>query len=444
MKVEVKKIPGSKVELTITDNTKELDKARAHVIATLGKNADIKGFRKGANIPEAIILKEFGQAAIDERAINYYLDKNYSDMLDKSGITPIAAGTVTDVKSISPIEIVLEIEVLPEIEIDVKKLDKISIKKTTVKVTKDEVKAAVADIEKRFTHFHEAGHSHDDGFDASKTAIESGDRVTLSTQGYEKKDGEAILETKVQNFPLVIGSAQFIPGFEEKLIGSKTGDTVEFDIVFPEDYHSEAFKKRKVYFVSTIEKVEKPHGPTWAPEFIEKLRGVKTDMAGFEDILEKEILGEKERRAREEDEGKLLEQLEEIATYEVGTTLVSREAEAIYNEQKQNLESQGYNMKTYLQHMKMDEAQYKSEIIEKEARRRVAAELILKKVRDIRGVEASEEEIKMEINGILAQYQNADVLARLKAKLQPGDTYYEDIKNRLAYRKVVDGFFSSK
>ncbi len=444
MKVEVKKIPGSKVSLTITDNAKEFDKARASVIANLGKNAEIKGFRKGAQIPEAIVIKEFGQAAIDERAINYYLDKNYSEMLDKAQITPIAAGVVTDMKSLSPIEITLEIEVLPEIELDMKKLDKITIKKTTVKVEKSEVEDAIADINKRFTHFHEAGHSHDDGFDASKTAIETNDRVTLSTQGYDKKGGDAIPETKVQNFPLVIGSAQFIPGFEEKLVGAKVGETVEFDITFPEDYHSEAFKKRKVYFVSQIEKVEKPHTPEWTPDFIEKLRGVKTDMAGFKDILEKEILGEKERRAREEDEGKLLTELEAIATYEVGENLVGREAEAIYNEQKSNLEGQGYNMKAYLEHMKMDETQYKNEVIQKEARRRVAAELILKKVRDIRGVEASNEEIQMEINGILAQYQNADVVKRLKEKLVPGDTYYEDIKTRLAYRKVVDSFFSSK
>lgn len=351
---------------------------------------------------------------------------------------------MTDIKSLSPIEIVLEIEVLPEIEIDVKKLDKISIKKTIVRVEKAEVATAIEDISKRFTHFHEAGHSHDDGFDASKTTIETGDRVTLDTQGYDKKDGDAIAETKVQNFPLVIGSGEFIPGFEEQLVGHRTGDEVAFEITFPEDYHSDAFKKRKVYFVTNILKVEKPHAPKWDEAFIEQLRGVKTDMKGFEDILEKEILGEKERRAREADEATLLDELEKIATYEVGETLVAREADSIFNEQKTNLESQGYNMKAYLQHLKTDEAQYKNDVIAKEARRRVAAELILKKVREIRGVEASDEEIQIEIATILTQYQNPDVVKRLKEKLVPGDTYYNEIKTRLAYRKVVDGFFSNK
>ena len=83
----------------------------------------------------------------------------------------------------------------------------------------------------------------------------------------------------------MIGSGSFIPGFEEKLTGSKVGDEVGFEITFPADYHSEEFKSRKVHFTALIEKIEKPHTPEFTPEFIEQLRGVKTDMAGFRDII---------------------------------------------------------------------------------------------------------------------------------------------------------------
>ena len=101
-------------------------------------------------------------------------------------------------------------------------------------------------------------------------------------------------------------------------------------------------------------------------------------------------------------------------------------------------------MKTYLDHIKKDEASYKAEVIAPEARRRVSAELILKKLRELKNIEASHDEIQMEINGIIAKYQNPEVIARLRAKLVPGDGYYEDIRVRLAYRKVVDGFFTIK
>jgi trigger factor len=419
MKTTVKKLPLCVYEITIEDSAAEYEKARKAALESLSKRVQVKGFRKGAPVPEALLLKEVGPGALADEALDTYLKKNYSKILDSAKVTPIAPGSVTKITSLDPLVVSIEVETLPEVTIDTKKMDSITIKKTKVEADPKEVDEAVAEIEKRFTHFHDAGGHSEDGFDASKVQIDSGDRVTIDTQGFEKQGGAAIPETKVQAFPLVIGSGQFIPGFEAKLIGHKTGDVVEFEITFPADYHSDAFKGRTVFFITTIFKVEKPHKPEWTPEFIEKLRGVKTDMAGFKDILGKEILGEKERKARETDEKALLAELEKISTYEIGKNLLEREIQNIFQEQKGNLESQGYNMKTYLEHLKMSEEAYKEEVITPEARRRISAELILKTIRDIRKVEATDEEIQIEINGIIAQYQNAQVIERLKQKLVP-------------------------
>jgi FKBP-type peptidyl-prolyl cis-trans isomerase (trigger factor) len=197
-----------------------------------------------------------------------------------------------------------------------------------------------------------------------------------------------------------------------------------------------------VHFVTNIKLVEKAHKPAWTPEFIQELRGVKTDLAGFKDILSAEILGEKERKAREIDEKVLLEKLNEATTLEVGDGLIAKEADSIWNEQKSNLEAQGYSMKTYLEHMGMSEATYRETTIAQEATRRVRAEIILKTLKDALKIEADDTEITLEINKIISQYQNAEVVARLKAKLVAGDSYYEDIRSRLAYRKVVDSFFT--
>lgn len=444
MKTTLKKLPNCIVEVTLEDSASEYEKCRKLAIAKISKEIQIKGFRKGAPIPEALVLKEAGEAAIADETLDAYLKKNYTKILDETKLVPVAPGSVTNIVSYNPLVLTLQIEVVPEVTLNEKEINKIKIKKTEVTIDPKETDEAIAEIEKRFTHFHDSHGHNADGFDSSNTTIELGDRVTLNTQGYDKKDGEAIPETKVQEFPLIIGSGQFIPGFEEKLVGHKMGDTVEFEITFPKDYHSEAFKGRKVFFVSELNRLEKPHRPEWTPAFIEELRGVKTDMAGFKDIISKEILGEKERRAREADEKQLLEALSQHATFEIGESLLNREIDAVYQEQKQTMEGQGYNMKMYLDHLKKDEATYKAEVITPEARRRVSAEVILRKLREVKNMEASHEEIQMEINGIIAQYQNPEVVARLKAKLVPGDTYYEDIRVRLAYRKVVDGFFTTK
>ena len=98
-------------------------------------------------------------------------------------------------------------------------------------------------------------------------------------------------------------------------------------------------------------------------------------------------------------------------------------------------------MKSYLDHVKKSEDMYKDEVVKPEAERRLKAELLLRKIREMKGTEVTDEEIKAEVEKVIAQYENESVITRLREKLIPGDTYYEDIKNRLAYRKVVDTFF---
>ena len=239
----------------------------------------------------------------------------------------------------------------------------------------------------------------------------------------------------------MIGSGSFIPGFEEKLIGAKVGDEVAFDITFPKDYHSDDFKGRKVHFVANIEKIEKPHTPAFDEEFIEKLRGVKTDMAGFREIIRKEIMSKKEYEARAKDEDALMKQMLEVAAFDVGPSLLQAEVEQVYREHSENLMSQGYDMKAYLDHVHKSADMYKDEVVKPEAERRLRAELLLRRIREMKGTEPTEAEIREEVEKVIAQYGSAEVIERLRSKLVPGDTYYEDIKNRLAYRKVVDTFF---
>ena len=428
------------LSIEVKESGAEFEKAQKLAIEDFRKNGKINGFKPGT-APDNVIIKQFGQSAIDQHAVDIIIDKIYPKILKKENIIPVAPGNITELKSTNPLEFVIEVEIFPEVTIDEKKLDAIKVKKTNFKVMKKEIDEEIEAIKRRFTHYHEAGVHADDGADTSHTAIENGDRATITAQGYNKKGGDAIPETAVPSYPLVIGSGNFIPGFEEKLIGAKAGDEVAFDITFPADYHSEEFKGRKVHFVVNVEKVEKPHAPEFTEDFIEKLRGVKTDLEGFKEIIKKEISARKETENRRKDEDTLMKKMLEAATIEVGPALLANEVNQIFAEHSENLAQQGLNMKQYLEHIKMDEEAYKETVVKPEAERRLKAELLLRKIREIRKVEATEAEIKEELEKIIAQYQNAEVVARLREKLVPGDMYYEDIKNRLAYRKTVDMFW---
>lgn len=433
---------GYTLSINIKESGAELEKAKKHVIDNIRKNGKVKGFKQGSDIPEAVILREYGEEAIAQQALDEVISKIYPKILKKENIIPVAPGNITEVKSTDPIELTLEVEVFPEITLDEKKLDKIKVKRTAVKVEDKEVDAELDAIKSRFTHFHEAGHKTDDGADTSNTKVEKGDRVTITAQGYDKKGGEAIKETSVPSYPLVIGSGNFIPGFEEELIGAKVGDEVAFDITFPKDYHSADFQGRKVHFTAKIEKLEKPHTPEFTPDFIEKLRGEKTDLDGLKKILKNEIALRKDQDARHKDEDTLMKEILSVTQVEVGPVLLQSEIDQIYREHAANLEQQGLSIKDYLEHIKQSEEQYKDSLVKPEALRRVQAELLLREIRKVKKIEPTDAEITEEVNKVITQYTSEDVIKRLKEKLVPGDAYYEDIKNRLAYRKVVDGFWA--
>ncbi len=441
MQVSTEKKSPYLIEITLKESWAEFEKAYKKVLKDVQEKWSVKGFKKGAEIPEKVIVREFGKEALQQQTLDSVIEKAYPKALAKEKIIPAAPGNITQIKSINPVEVVFEVEIFPEVKIDEKKLDTIKIKKSSVRVTKKEIEEELDAIKTRFTHYHEAGKKADDGADTSNETIEKNDRTTITAQGYDKKGGAPINETYVPSHPLVIGSGSFIPGFEEKLIGAKVGDKVDFDITFPDDYHSDDFKGRKVYFEATVEKIEKPHTPEFTPEFIEQLRGEKTDLEGFKEILKQEITDRKQAQARQKDEGELMKQLEKISTLEIGPALLKRETDQVFLEHSEQIRQQGMDIKNYLEHVKMDEETYKTEVVKPEAERRLRAELILSQIRKIKKVEPTEKDMKAEIATIIKAYGSSEVIDRLEKKLVPGDPTYEDIKNRLAYKQVVEMFF---
>ena len=175
------------LSINIKESAVELEKAKKHVIEEIRTKGKVKGFKQGSNIPDNVIIREYGETMIEQQALDVIVGKIYPKILKKENIIPVAAGQITEVTSTTPIDLTLEVEVFPEIEIDEKKMNKIKVKRTPVEIEKNAVENELSEIKKRFTHFHEAGHHTDDGADTSHLAIESGDRATITAQGYDKK-----------------------------------------------------------------------------------------------------------------------------------------------------------------------------------------------------------------------------------------------------------------
>lgn len=428
MKIERKNLENSTIELIVEEDTENIAKFRAQVLKDIEKNAEIKWFRKWAKIPEEVLVREFGEERINHMVIDKAIDSIYRNTLKQENIIPAAQWEIKEIISESPLKIRIHVEVLPEVEI-ADSYKNISMKRAKISVSEKEVEAALEDIQKRFTNFYEADE-----------ALVMWDRATISTQGYDK-EGKILDSTNMDNYPIVLGSNILVDGFEEGLVWHKKGDEFELDIKFPKDYHNAQFADKDTVFKVKIDKVEKAKAPEFTEQFIEQLRWKKLDLDGFKKLIKEEIHETKEANSRMEEELKLIEELLKHTKIEIWEKLLAAQTDRVFEEIKQNMAQNGIKMADYLESLKLTEEAYKDQHVKETALKRLQWELILSKLSEIDKVEISEKEIWEEIEKIIARFGNEDVIKRLKELYVPGNRYYEELKQRLIYRKIVDRFF---
>ena len=430
MKIEKKLLENSIVELIVEESAANIAKHRKEAIAHIEKTADIQWFRKGAKIPENVLIRKYGEESINKMTIDFAIDNMYRTALSKEKIMPVAQWEIKEIISESPLKIKIHIEVFPTIEID-KKYKKIKLTKNKISVTAAEVKAALWEIETKFTKFEEST--------SKATKCKMWDRVTIDTDGYEN---EKMMEnTSMRDYPLVLWANILVPGFEEQIAGWKIGETLEFPVEFPKDYHNADFAGKKTTFKVTIKKIEKAVKPEFTEEFIEQLRGKKLDLDGFKKLIKEEITDTKEANARIDEETKLIDELLKVTKMEIWANLLKNQIEKVFWEIKENITKDNLKMSDYLESLKMDEEKYKEVNVKPVALKRLQGELILHKLYEDEKIEVTEKELNKEIEWILKNYGNPEVIDRLKELYVPGTKYYEELRQRMGYRKLIDTFF---
>lgn len=430
MKSSIKKLDKSIIELTIEESKENIAKYRKKVLTDLRKNADIKGFRKGSNIPEEVIIKHYWEERISAFMVDEALNKIYSQALKENNILPIAQWEIKEIKSQDPLVVVMHIEVFPEIEVDAK-YKKIKLPKTHFEVKDEEVDQTLTEIQKKFTRFETTSNEYE---------TKMGDKVYITTQWYDTK-GNKLENTNMENYPLVLGSNVLVPGFEEGLVGKKSGEKVELDISFPKDYHNEDFKGKKTKFEVEIEKIESAKTPEFTPEFIKDLRGKDLDFDWFKALIKEELLETKETNARLQDENTLIEELLKFSKIDFGESLLKNQIGKVYEEIKNNIVQSGAKVWDYIASLGLSEEGYIESNVKPIAIRRLQAELILHKLGELEKIDTTQEEITQEVEKIIARFGSEEVVKRLKELYIPGTKYYEELKQRITYRKLIDSFF---
>ena len=419
MKTQVKNISDVKVELTISLGKEELATAEQVALTKLARDIKVGGFRKG-KAPLEMVKKEIDPNALAGETAENAMSKAVAEAFMSEGIQALDRPAV-EVKKYVPgeeLEFTAEAEIIPKVELgDYKKL---KAKKATDKVSKKEIDETIEKIRENFAEKKDVDR-----------AAKNGDEVVIDFEG--KKDGVPFEGGKSEHFPLELGSNSFIPGFEEGIVGHKTGDEFDLDLEFPADYHAADLAGAKVVFTVKVGHIHEKSLPEVNDEFVTKLGEFKT-VDEFKKQIEEDLKSQKESEVTEKFKDDLVRELAEISKIPVPEILIEDQKRSIEMDMQQNLMYSGLTLEQYLERLGKTREEWLEGDVKKAAEDRVKAGLALAEVSKVEKIDATVTELDERIKQMKEQYaNNKEALKQLES-----DEVRRDLANRMLTEKTVD------
>ncbi len=409
---------GLKRGYQITVSAAELDEKVNQKLAEAQPEIEMKGFRKG-KVPLALLKKQFGKRLLGEamqEVIDGAMTRHFEESGDRPALQPEVKMTNEDWKEGDDIEVSMTYEALPEIpELDLKS---IRLERLVVKPEESAVEEALASLAENARNF-------EDRRKGSKAR--EGDQVVIDFVG--RVDGEAFEGGSAEDYPLVLGSGSFIPGFEEQLVGVKAGEEVEVKVTFPEEYGAENLAGKEAVFTCTVKAVKEPR-PAAIDDELAKRYGAE-DLEALKGQIRERLEAEYRGAARAVMKRALLDALDEKVTFELPPSLVEAEAAQIAHQlwHDENPDVQGHD------HEPVEPTDEHRRLAE----RRVKLGLLLAELGRKQGIEVSDAEMTQAVMNQARQYPGQE--REFFEFVQQNPQMRQQIQAPLFEDKVVDYIF---
>ena len=420
MKTTVTHESDTRVKVVVAADHAELAAAEQVALKRLAKTVKVNGFRTG-HVPLEIVKKHADPNALAQETLDAALNRAVAEAFLNNNLQVLARPEV-EIKKYVPgelLEFTAEADVLPEVKLgDYKKL---KVKKAAVNVNKKEIDEVIERIQKGLSEKKEV-----------KRAAKIGDETVIDFVG--KKDGEAFQGGTGKDYPLVLGSNSFIPGFEDALVGLKAGDTKDVKLAFPKDYHVKDLAGQDVVFEVTVKKVNSVKLPALDDKFAAKA-GPFTSMEDLRKDIKAEITAQAERRAKDDLKDELVKQLVAKSTVSVPSVLRDDQIRSLEQDLRQNLMYRGRTLEQYFEEKGYADrdAWVKAEANDA-ADARIKAGLVLAQLSKELKIEATADELAAHINAYKQQYANNPKMAKHFDKPEA----QREVANRLITEKTID------
>ena len=404
--------------VTFTIGQDKIQPALDQAFNKVKKNLNVPGFRKG-HLPRPIFDQKFGEEALYDDALNAILPSAYEAAIAELGLDVVAQPKI-DVKSIEKGQdwtLTAEVVTKPEVKLGAYKDLEVSVE-ASKEVTDEEVDAKLENERKNLAELV-----------VKEGAAENGDTVVIDFVG--SVDGVEFDGGKGENHSLELGSGQFIPGFEDQLVGAKAGDEVEVKVTFPEDYQAADLAGKAAVFVTKVNEVKAKEVPALDDELAKDLDDEVETLDELKAKYRKELEAAKEIAFDDAVEGAALDlAVENAEIVELPAEMVEDEVHRAMNEFMGNMQRQGISPEMYFQITGTTQEDLHKQY-EADADKRVKTNLVIEAVAAAEGFDATEEEIQKEINDLAAEY-NMEV-SQVSALLSP-----EMLKHDITMKKAVE------
>lgn len=420
MKTTVKNLSETKVQLTIAVGADALADAEKVALTKLSKTVKVDGFRKG-KVPASVAAKHVSPQELQEQLLDDAISKAVAESFLAEKIQALDRPTV-DIKKYVPgesLEFTAEVDVLPKVTLG-------DYAKLTAKADKVSIKDA--DVEEVIGRIQQ-------GY-AEKVAVDrkaqDGDEALIDFVG--KKDGVAFDGGTGTDYTLKLGGGQFIPGFEEGVVGHKAGEEFDLNLEFPKDYHAKDLAGEKVVFTVTLKEVKESKLPEINDELAKKAGDYKT-LDELKADIKTEITAQKEKEAGDKLKDELVNQLIEKSTVPAPEVLVADQVRSIEQDFSQNLMYQGMTLEQYVETSNFkDIEEWREKEVTPSAEMRVKAGLVLSELSKAENITATDAEIDSHVALYKQQYgSNPEALKQFDTP-----EVRRDIANRYVTEKTVE------
>ncbi|MBT2754554.1 trigger factor [Mesobacillus foraminis] len=419
MSAKWEKLEGNQGVLTIEVDAEKVNEGLDAAFKKVVKTINVPGFRKG-KMPRQMFEKRFGVEALYQDAIDILLPEVYSNAVEEAGIEPVDRPEI-DIEQIEKGKsMIVKATVTVKPEVKLGEYKGLEVEAFDTEVTDEEVDAELKKLQERQAELV----VKEDG------KAENGDTVVIDFEGFV--DGEAFEGGKAENYSLELGSGNFIPGFEEKLVGTAAGEEKDVEVTFPEEYHAAELAGKPAVFKVKIHEIKGKELPELDDEFAKDVDEEVETLEALKEKTKNRLKHDKEHQKEHHIQDSVVEKAAANAEIDVPEVMIENEIGRMMNEFEQRLQMQGMNLELYFQFSGQDEAALREQMKE-DAASRVRVNLTLEAIAKAENIEVSEEDVNAELENMAKSYNMT--VDQIKTALGGN---VDGIKGDLQVKKAVE------